>query len=159
MQLIIQIFPAQDGTLDRRADLRAEVEQRHLALTHCSGRVGDTYTLDLDHCYPLLQTLHDFGFAPTAFRVLLAHAAGRPRKGTSRALTRRFAAISNALLTLNDLAQLGHFASAESDLRLILEALLLLLRTTQQEIEALESEEARGLLAENQRGGSGGNEP
>lgn len=157
MQLTIQIFPAQDGTPDRRADLRAEVEQHHLALTHCSGRAGDTYTLDLDHCYPLLQTLHDLGFAPTAFRVQLAHAAGRSRKGTSRALTRRFAAISNALLTLNDLAQLGHFASAEGDLRIVLEALLLLLRTTQQEIEALECEDPRDRQAENQQGGSGGN--
>ena len=133
------------------------MQKHRLAQAHRSSGLGDTYTLNLDTCYPLLQAMHDFGFAPTAFRVKLAHTAGRPRKVTSRALARRVAAISTALLTVNDLAQLGHFVSAESDLRIILDALLLLLRTTQQEIEALESEEPRDRLAENQQGGSGGN--
>ena len=93
----------------------------------------DMYLVDLAGIYLALLTLRELGITATEFRVELARTSGRQPQTTALALTRKVSAIEMALLTVNDLRGLGHIV-AENDLRVIVEALLLLLHTTQQQL-------------------------
>lgn len=131
----IHIAPCREGASERRGDFHAWMQASQHALAHRhQDDMGDTYQVDLDNLYIVLLTMREMGVAPTAFRVKLACRPGGQRKATTRALKRKVAAIETALLTVSDFHSLGHFA-AESDLRVIIEALLLLLCATQQELE------------------------
>jgi hypothetical protein len=132
VKLRIHITPCCEGASERRSDFHAWMQTSHTALEHSLDETGETYLLDLDHLYIVLLTMRELGIPPTSFRVELA---GMPRKTTTQALNRRVAAIEMAILTVSDLNGLGHFA-AGSDLRVVVEALLLLLHITQQGLEA-----------------------
>jgi hypothetical protein len=134
VKLSIHIAPCRVGASEKRGDFHTWMQASHHALAHQQDGTGETYLVDLDNLYIVLLTMRELGIAPTAFRVELARRSGKQRKATTQALNRRVAAIEMALLTVNDLHSLGHFA-AESDLRVIIEALLLLLSATQQELE------------------------
>ena len=108
------------------------------ASTRQRDEAGVAYLVDLDTLYPALLALREYGIAATEYRVELERSSGRQRKMTTHALNRRVAAIEMALLTVNDLHSLGHFAE-EGDLRVIIDALLLLLLTTQQGLESVPS--------------------
>ena len=94
---------------------------------------GDAYLVDLGSVYLALLTLRELDITATEFRIELARTSSRQPPTTARALTRKVSAIEMTLLTVNDLHGLGHFAAA-NDLRVIVEALLLLLHTTQQQL-------------------------
>ncbi len=129
------ITPSGEGSQGRREAFRTWMQESRQAPARPRDETADTYLIDLDTIFPALLALRELGIAPTEFRVDLEYLRSRPRKTTALAQQRRVAAIAMALLTVNDLNQMGHFA-AGNDLRVVVEALLLLLHTTQQELAA-----------------------
>lgn len=136
--LRIRILPAREGTSEGRQRLRTWIETSQRALSHHRDADGsDAYLIDLDNVYIVLLTMRELGIASTEFCIDLERRSSRQRKPTVHALNRRVAAIATALMTVNDFHQLGRFSGAESDLRVILEALIQLMQTTQHELETL----------------------
>ena len=137
--LRLVIAAAGEGSQDRREAFRTWMQESGQAPARVRDEGADTYLVELDSLFPALLALRELGIAPTEFRVDLDRPRSRRRRTTALAQQRRVAAIAMALLTVNDLNQLGHFA-AGSDLRVVVEALLLLLHTTQRELVAGRSE-------------------
>ena len=131
MKFRLLVTPTCDSNQHRYDAFRTWMQASGQAQHH-QDETADAYLVDLDTLYPALLALRDHGIAATEFRVVRERASGRqPPISTTRALNRRVAAIEMAFLTVNDLHRLGQLA-AEGDLRVIIDALLLLLRTTQQ---------------------------
>jgi hypothetical protein len=133
--LRLGIAPSGEGSRGRRDAFRTWMQEGGQVPVRARDKDADIYLVDLDSIFPALVALRELGIAPTEFRVELEHSRSRTRETTALAQQRRVAAIATALLTVNDLDQMGHFA-AGNDLRLVVEALLLLLHTAQQELAA-----------------------
>jgi hypothetical protein len=133
LRLIIE--PLGEGSQGRREAVRASMQASGYQPTRSRDEEVDTYLIDLDALFPALLELHELGIAPTEFRVDLDRPRSRPCRSTEQAHRHRVAAIAIALLTVNDLDRMGHFAVG-IDLRVVVEALLLLLHTTQQDLAA-----------------------
>lgn len=133
IKMRLVIAPLVSDGQGKRETVRAAMQASGCRPARARNGAADTYLLDLDALFPALLTLRELGIAPTEFRVELDRPRGRARRSTEQAHTRRVTAIAMALLTVNDLERMGHFA-AGTDLRVVVEALLLLLRTTQQEL-------------------------
>jgi len=135
VKLRLVIAPSGEGSQGRREVFRTWMQESGQVPARAGDEGADTYLVDLDSLFPALLALRELGIAPTEFCVDLEHPRSRRRRTTALAQQRRVAAIAMAILTVNDLNQMGHFA-AGSDLRVVVEALLLLLHTTQQELAA-----------------------
>jgi len=131
--LRLVIAPAGQGSQGRREAFRTWMRESGQVPARVRDEGTDTYLVNLNSLFPALLALRELGITPTEFSVDLEHARSRRHRATVLAHQRRVTSISMALLTVNDLDQMGHFA-AESDLRVVVEALLLLLHTTQQEL-------------------------
>jgi hypothetical protein len=148
VKIELRLLPAKEGLPAGREKLTGWLETGQQVLSHRLCRDGsDSYLFDLDSIYLVLVTLREFGIAPTAFCLNLERTSSKQRKATVHALNRRVAAIATALLTVNDCHQLGHL-QAESDLRLVVEGLLLLLQTTQREMENVQLQQPTDEMAD-----------
>lgn len=138
MKLSLSVTPGDENSQRRREAFRKSMQASGWQPNRTRKKGTDTYPLDLDAIFPALLELRNLGITPTEFQVDLDRSHSHVHRPTEQAHKRRVAAIAMALLTVNDLDQMGHFA-ADNDLCVVVEALLLLLRTTQQELTACAS--------------------
>lgn len=129
IKLRLVVAPSGEGSQGRREAFRTWMQASGQVPTRSRDKGADTYLIDLGTIFPALLALRELDIATNEFLVDLERSRNRPRKLTALAQQRRVAAIATALLTVNDLDQMGHFAVG-NDLRVVVEALLFLLHTT-----------------------------